>query len=210
MLSLTDTVLYLFGQYDATRKDVKKTILMEETKDFYLKIGALKEINYTYSLDLLPGITNIPRKLLLAKVLQRLETFGNPVDPLKHLLVSYANLSYTDDSYWRAEGLIPINPLSTAIYNIYLASCSSLLESVAYDSHSQIKVARLFSDFVFAFKCGFVYEDLQDSVKTKLLKFPLLQYKESLIERGQSTFIFPFGEKRRILSITKTGLVKVK
>jgi len=211
MLSLTDTVMFLFNKYDATKyRDIKKTFLLEESKAFYLKIGTLKDINYIYSLDLFPGITNLPKELLLAKILHRLETFGSPVEPLKHLMVSYVNLSYTNDSYWKAGGLIPINPLSTVIYEIYLASCSSILESVADNSYSQIQVTRLFSDFVIAFKRGFMYEDLQDSVKTKLLKFPLLQYKESLIGRGQSTFIFPFGEKRRILSITKTGLVKVK
>lgn len=71
-------------------------------------------------------------------------------------------------------------------------------------------MTRLFSGLVITFKPGILHEDVKDSIRAIVLKFLELQYAETLIGWGQSTDIFPFGEKKRILSLTKAGLLKVK
>lgn len=212
MLALTDTVLYMFELYDSTKyKDVKKALLLEETKDFYHKIASLKEVNYVFSLDFFLGVTQLPKELLLQQILLRLEDFGKPVEPIRHLLISYVHLSY-NDSYWTADGLIPIHPLSTAIYTLYLNNLSSLLVGLTTEDASYpIPSLNLFSSFLIPIKHGLLYESIRDSLMQKLLQeVPKLFFKESLIGRDQSTPIFAYGEKPRLLSLTKKGILRIK
>jgi len=212
MLALTETVLFLFGMYDSNKaKNLQKNPLIEEGKEFSQSMGSLKQIPYICNLDLFSGISKVPGKVLLNKILPKLEIYGTQTEPLQYLLRTFVNLPNPSSNLDWNPGyeLLAIHPLSTIVYeSTYRDVLPSFIDSRKDSLKDRTTTIRYFSDVIVTLDNGSLYDDLQETVKIALeqLKLP---YVKTLIGRGQSTNIFPFGEKKRTLALTKNGLLKI-
>jgi len=212
MLALADTLLFLFGMYDCNKaKNLQKNLFMEEGKAFFQSLGSLKQVPYIFHLDLFSGIAKVPEEVLLSKILPKLGISGPETEPLQHLLSTFVSLPNTSSSLNWNPGyeLFAIHPLSTIVYeSTYREVLPSFMDSRKDSLKGRSTPIRYFSDVLVTIDNGTLYDALQETVKVALKQLQL-PYMKTLIGRGQSTSLFPFGEKKRILALTKNGLLKI-